>query len=99
MLGNGLLVSASDCARLVAASLTYILLDFTQRSFTKLELLGDTAVDAQRYDEAISHYSTALLLNPSFPQVILTKRSKARLATGPWKQAFDKANQVHHFTS
>ena len=71
--------------------------DFRRRSFKKLEHLGDVAADAQRYDEAISHYSTALLLNPPSPQAILVKRSKARLATGPWKQALDEANQVHHF--
>ena len=54
-------------------------------------------MDAQRYDEAISHYSTALSLNPPSIQGILIKRSKARVATGSWKQALDDANQVHHF--
>ena len=54
-------------------------------------------MDSQRYDEAISYYSTALLLKHPSPQGILVKRSKARLATGPWKQALDEANQVHHF--
>ena len=71
--------------------------DFRQRSFKKLEHFGDTAMDAQRYDEAISHYSTALSLNSPSPQGILIKRSKARVATGSWKQALDDANQVHHF--
>ena len=61
-----------------------------------MEHLGDTAVDAQRYDEAISHYSTALSLNFPSPQGILMKRSKALLATGSWRQALDDANQVHH---
>jgi hypothetical protein len=54
-------------------------------------------MDAQRYDEAISHYSTALSLDSPFPQGILIKRSKARVATGLWKEAVDDANQVHHF--
>ena len=54
-------------------------------------------MDAQRYNEAISHYSTALSLNLPSPQGILAKRSKALLATGSWKQALDDANQVHHF--
>ena len=84
--------------RYLVSSLTYhFLSDFRQRSFKKLEHLGDTAVVAQRYDEAISYYSTALSLNSLSPQGILIKRSKARLATGPWKQALDEANQVHHF--
>ncbi|KAF8555027.1 hypothetical protein OG21DRAFT_963376 [Imleria badia] len=69
-------------------------LDFRQRSFKKLEHLGDTGVDAQRYDEAISHYSTALSLNPPSPQDILVKRIKACVGTGSWKQAADDANQV-----
>ncbi|KAF8127633.1 hypothetical protein EV363DRAFT_1172205 [Boletus edulis] len=58
------------------------------------ERLGDRAMDGQRYDEAISHYSTALSLVSSSPQAILVKRSKATLATGSWKQALDDANQV-----
>ncbi|KAF8555025.1 TPR-like protein [Imleria badia] len=69
-------------------------LDFSQRSFKELEHLGDTAVDAQRYDEAISHYSTALSLDPPSPQDILTKRIKACVATGSWKEAADNANQL-----
>jgi hypothetical protein len=68
-----------------------------QRSFKNLEHLGDTAMDARRYDEAISLYSTALSLDPPSHQSILVKRSKARVATGSWKQAVDEANQVHHF--
>ena len=71
--------------------------DFRRRSFNKLEHLGDTAVDARRYDEAISLYSTALSLNLPSPQGILIKRSKAHVATGSWKQAVDDANRVHHF--
>ena len=79
-----------------ASSLMYhFLLDFRQRSCKRLEHLRDTAVDAQRYDEAISHYSTALSINPPSLQGILTKQSKARVATGSWKQALDDANQVH----
>ena len=56
-------------------------------------------MDAQRYDEAISYYSTALLLNSPSRQGILMKRCKARVATGSWKQAVDDADQVHHFAS
>ncbi|KAF8123611.1 hypothetical protein EV363DRAFT_1272508 [Boletus edulis] len=68
-------------------------LDFKQRTLEKLERLGDKAVDAERYDDAISPYSTALSLIPS-SQTILVKRSKAWLATGSWKQALEDANQV-----
>jgi tetratricopeptide (TPR) repeat protein len=71
--------------------------DFRQRSLKKLEHLGDTAVDGQRYDEAISLYSTALSLDPPSSQGVLIKRSKALVATGSWKQAIDDANQVHNF--
>ncbi|KAF8435498.1 hypothetical protein L210DRAFT_3551412 [Boletus edulis BED1] len=68
-------------------------LDFKQRALEKLEGLGDKAVDAERYDDAISPYSTALSLIPS-SQAILLKRSKAWLATGSWKPALEDANQV-----
>ncbi|KAF8128175.1 hypothetical protein EV363DRAFT_1170862 [Boletus edulis] len=69
-------------------------LDFKQRSSEKLDHLGDTAVSAQRYDEAISHYSTVLSLTLFSPQAIFIKRSKARLASGSWKEALDDANEV-----
>ncbi|KAF8129771.1 hypothetical protein EV363DRAFT_1336453 [Boletus edulis] len=68
-------------------------LDFKQRALEKLERLGDKAADAERYDDAISPYSTALSLIPT-SQAILVKRSKAWLATGSWKQALEDANQV-----
>ncbi|KAF8123581.1 hypothetical protein EV363DRAFT_1356177 [Boletus edulis] len=68
-------------------------LDFKRRALEKLEGLGDKAVDAERYDDAISPYSTALSLIPS-SQAILLKRSKVWLATGSWKQAVEDANQV-----
>ena len=77
--------------------MSHFLLDFRQRCFKKLEHLGDTAVDAHRYDEAISHYSSALSLNFPSAQAILIKRGKARMATGSWTQALDDANKVHHF--
>ncbi|KAF8554678.1 WD40 repeat-like protein [Imleria badia] len=68
--------------------------DFSQRSFKKLELLGDKAVDTQQYDDGISYYTTALSLDPPSPQGILIKRRKAFLATESWKRALDDANQV-----
>ncbi|KAF8120149.1 hypothetical protein EV363DRAFT_1374870 [Boletus edulis] len=69
-------------------------LDFRQRASENLGRLGDKAVDAQRYDDAITRYSSALSLIPSPPQAILIKRSKAWLATGSWKQALEDANKV-----
>jgi hypothetical protein len=79
----------------------HFLSDFRRRSLKKLEHLGDKAVDAQRYHEAISYYSTSLSINSPAPQGILLKRSKARLAAGSWKQAVDDANEVPYifFTS
>ncbi|KAF8435496.1 hypothetical protein L210DRAFT_2531246 [Boletus edulis BED1] len=65
-----------------------------QRCSEKLDHLGDKAVNAEQYDDAISCYSSALSIIPSSPQAILIKRSKARLATGAWKQALEDANQV-----
>ncbi|KAF8127572.1 hypothetical protein EV363DRAFT_1343658 [Boletus edulis] len=59
-----------------------------------MERLGDTAVEAQQHDEAISHYTIALSLKPRSPQGIVVKRSKAYLATGSCKQALDDANEV-----
>ncbi|KAF8439821.1 hypothetical protein L210DRAFT_2180819 [Boletus edulis BED1] len=65
-----------------------------QRSSEELAHLGDIAAHAQRHDEAISHYTTALSLDPPSPQSILVKRSEAFLETGSWKQALDDADEV-----
>ena len=76
-----------------------VLSDFRQRAAEKLEDLGDIAATAQRYDEAISLYTTALSLKPRSPQGILVKRSKMYMTVGSWEQALDDANQVHHFVT
>ena len=86
-----------------------VLSDFRRRAAEKpedlgdaaenLEDLGDTTAAAQRYDEAISLYTTALSLKPRSPQDILVKRSKMYMAIGSWTQALDDANQVHHFVT
>ena len=91
---NGLRVSG--CA--FRATVAYLLLGFRQRSSVKLEHLGDAATDAQRHDEAVSHYSTALSLDPSSPQSVLIKRSKTYLEIGSWELALDNANQVRSFS-
>lgn len=92
-ISNGLLVSGRTCRQL--AYLTF-LPDFRERSFEKLEHLGDTAMDTQQYGVAISLYSTTLSLHPPFPKDIHIKRSKAFLAIKSWKEALDDATQVHY---
>ena len=76
-----------------------VLLDFRQRAAEKPEDLGDIAAAAQRYDEAVSLYTSALSLKPRSPQGILVKRSKMYMTVGSWEQALDDANQVHHLVS
>ena len=44
--------------------------DFKSRCCEKLEALGDSAIDAQQHDEAVSQYSAALSLNPTVPQAL-----------------------------
>ena len=89
--------SVSGRGSCVAITCVTFLSDFKHRSSMELENLGDIAVDAQRYDEAISRYTSALSLNHPSAQGILIRRSKAFLAIGSWKQALDDANQVHRF--
>ena len=76
-----------------------VLSDFRQHTAGKPEDVGDTAAAAQRYEDAISLYTTALSLKPCSPQGILVKRSKIYMAIGSWEQALDDANQVHHFVT
>ena len=73
--------------------------DFKFRCCEKLEGLGDTAVKARRYDEAISRYTTALSLIPTALQNLLGKRSRACAGKGKWEDALNDANEVAHFNS
>ena len=45
--------------------------DFKFRCRRKLEDLGDTTLNAQQYDEAITHYTAALSLNLTTPQTLV----------------------------
>ena len=60
----------------------------------KLEFLGDTVMDSQKYDEAVKHYSELLTLNPSNISDVLYKRSKARALRKSWKVALIDAEKV-----
>ena len=71
----------------------------SDRCSGKLENLGDTAMGIELYDDAISHYSDALLLHPVTPLPCLIKRSKAYVAKGLWEQALNDANKVRSFVS
>ena len=73
------------------------LLDFASRCCGKLQDLGDCSMNARRYDEAVSQYTTALALNPAIPQDLLGKRSKAHAERGEWEDALNDANEVAHF--
>ncbi|KAI9456181.1 WD40-repeat-containing domain protein [Boletus coccyginus] len=52
-------------------------LDFKARCMKALEKNGDVAMDSASYEDAVTHYSTALFLDP-LSAVLLTKQSKAR---------------------
>lgn len=73
---------------------TIWVIDLQHRCSGKLEDLGDTAMSAQRHDDAISHYSAILSLTPAAPQSFFIKRSKAYLASDLWEDALNDANKV-----
>ena len=72
--------------------------DFRRRCTKKLENLGDTAMDSQKYDEAVKHYSDLLTLDPSNIGDVLYKRSKARALRKSWKVALIDAEKVWFIT-
>ena len=53
----------------------------------------------EQYDDAISHYSEALLLCPVTPLPILLKRSEAYMAKDLWERALNDADKVCPFAS
>ena len=59
--------------------------------------LGDGAVNAKQYDDAVSQFTTALLLDPARPQSLLIKRSRALAEQGKWNDALNDANEVRYF--
>ena len=72
--------------------------DFSSVCCGKLEHLGDSAVNAKEYDEAIWQYTTALSLDPVALQDLLGKRSEAHAGRGKWEDALNDANEVAHFS-
>ena len=71
--------------------------DFKHRCRSKLVDLGDGAVNAKRYDKALSLYTAALSLDPVRPQDLLVKRSRVHAEKGKWKDALNDANEVIDF--
>ena len=55
------------------------------------------AMNTRQYDEAISQYSAALSLDPTTPQALIVKRSKAHAAKGFWEGALNDADEVARF--
>ena len=53
-------------------------------------------MDARQFDEAISQYTIVLTLNPTTPQTLLGKRSKAHAGKGQWENALNDPNKVAH---
>ncbi|KAF8129224.1 hypothetical protein EV363DRAFT_1338119 [Boletus edulis] len=64
------------------------------RILGKLERLGDGAMDAERHNDAVSHYSAALALHPALSTSLFVKRSKAYVAGGFSQAALNDANKV-----
>ena len=58
-----------------------------------LEQNGDVAMDSALYEDAVTHYSTALSLNPLSAD-LLTKQSKARAGSGSREDSLQGANAV-----
>jgi len=58
-----------------------------------LEQNGDIAIDSASYEDAVTHYSTALTLDP-LSAVLLTKRSRARAGIGSWQDSLEDADAV-----
>ncbi|KAF8129259.1 hypothetical protein EV363DRAFT_1220403 [Boletus edulis] len=66
----------------------------------KLEMLGDSAMDAGRHSDAVSHYSAALALHPAVSTSLFVKRSKAYVAGGLGESAAGRhSDAVSHYSA
>ncbi|KAF8415204.1 hypothetical protein L210DRAFT_103217 [Boletus edulis BED1] len=101
------IIDAAECFHGMTSELTHEIQDeearwisaFKSRCCGKLEDLADIEMNVQKYNPAISLYTTALSLDLTAPQDIFIKRSKAYIAKGSWEEAMDDANEVHLFLS
>jgi len=53
-------------------------------------------MDSTSYEDAVTHYSTALSLDPMSAD-LLTKQSKARAGIGSWQDSLEDADVVRVF--
>ena len=68
--------------------------DLTSRCVSTLEVNGDEASKVEKYDEALTAYSTALSLSPSMSHTVLIKWVRLILVRGSANEALDAAAKV-----
>jgi len=68
--------------------------EFTHRCITMLERVGDEASNADKRDEAVAAYSTALSLGPTIPNAIMFKWVNMALKRGSALEASSAATKV-----
>ena len=78
----------------VDMSVEHVPLVLKRKCVSKLEALGDVALDSGEHDGAIAQYTSALSLDPAEPMEIFFKRSKARAEKGLWGDALVDANEA-----
>ncbi|KAI9455961.1 hypothetical protein HD554DRAFT_2238147 [Boletus coccyginus] len=69
------------------------LTEFTYRCIVALESVGDEASNADKRDEAVAAYSTALSLGPTFPNPVMFKWASMILKRGSAHEAASAANK------
>ncbi|KAI9449372.1 hypothetical protein HD554DRAFT_2331399 [Boletus coccyginus] len=72
--------------------------EFTYQCITPLERVGDEASNADKRDEAIAAYSTALLLSPTIPNTIMFKWADMVLKPGSALEASSAATKDGRLT-
>ena len=87
-------MGAYSHVNLVDMSVEHVPSVLKKKCVSKLEALGDGALDSGEHDNAIAQYTSALSLDLADPTEILVKRSKARAAKGLWADALVDANEV-----
>jgi hypothetical protein len=87
-------LAGESLGRALKESIQFTPSEFTNRCTSTLEIIGDEASTAEKHDDALAAFSTALSLCPSTPSTVLIKWAKTMLIHGSANEALGASTKV-----